>query len=276
MRNKTSILVNGKRYGKYDGMLLAMEIFPELCPWRDVVVVEDKGKWEEIQRECGDFATIRVDVPIGQRKLLKDVNTRGFIDDIGPILKTIKGKCRDAVVLVAKTETPPMERYLDDGGFNIGIFDDGSIKQIVIEVVGKGFDGHEVTRGISAHERWVIPYDQKHVYDLKCGVMSDAEYSGILPRDYSCDRKRRIKFLTEDLSNTTGITEAAVSDAIPEGYVSMEGSLMLTKLLRAVGSWLHGGMEGLELSSKVSVAIQGNFINGSPEIWGLFLPEYWS
>lgn len=268
-------LIKGRRYGKYEGMLLAMENFPELCPWLEVTAVEDKNAFVEIKREYGDFVVIRVDAPIGQRKLLKDVNTRGFVDDLGSILKTIKGKCLNAVVLVAKSKDTPAERYLDDGGFNVGIFDDGMTKEILVEVVGKGFDGHEVTRGISVHECWRIPYDQKHVYGLKCGVMLDAEYTGVSRERYAHDREQRIKLLTEGLNNVDGIDEAAVSAAIPEQYESMEGSVMLTKLLTEVGRWLYDESELLSASDKVSVAIQGNFINGEPEIWGLFLPEYW-
>lgn len=272
---KEEHLVNGRRYGKYEGMLLAMENFPELCPWLEVTAVEDENVLEKIQCEYGDFAVMRVDAPIGQRRLLKDVNTRGFVDDLGSILRTIKGKCLNAVVLVAKSKATPAERYLDDGGFNIGIFDDGMKKEILIEVVGKGFDGHEVTRGISVHERWRIPYDQKHVYGLKCGVILDAEYTGVSRERYAIDREQRIKLLTEGLNNVDGIDEATVSAAIPEQYKSMDGSAMLTKLLTEVGRWLYDEPELLSASDKVSMAIQGNFINGEPEIWGLFLPEYW-
>jgi len=55
-----------------------------------------------------------------------------------------------------KPKEQAIPRYEDDGGFNI-LFNMND--SVIIELVGKGFDGHELTRN-GMHERYQIPWSE--------------------------------------------------------------------------------------------------------------------
>ena len=63
----------------------------------------------------------------------------------------------NGVVLCMKAKEKGVHRYENDGAFNI-LFNMG--QSIIIELVGKGFDGHELTQGLALHEYYIIPWEK--------------------------------------------------------------------------------------------------------------------
>lgn len=260
----------GRRYGKKEGMELAKKFFPEICPWEEIRVIPNEEIWNRYKDEYGDFAVLRVDAPIGMRKYLKDVNTRGFTERVPEILKTLHERSAETVVLVAKTKQHPVERYLYDGGFNVSICNNLNVSEIIVEVAGKGFDGHEVTRGLAIHETWRGSLSGSAAKKLAHGNLNWCERTVVTRRKYREQRWKRIQMLTKEVN----ISRERVVTEIPGHYTSMSMSGMLKKLISEIGAWLEE--DPYILRQVTSLALQGNFVNGNPDLWQVFLPECWN
>ena len=102
----------------------------------------------------------------------------------------------------------PSERYERYAGISVGI---SLGRMIYIDAVGKGFDGREVLKGISCHERYSIPWTD--IRKVNIGNFKDYRTYLINDNDYEESREERIIFLT-----SCGIDKELVEEKVPKNY----------------------------------------------------------
>ena len=100
------------------------------------------------------------------------------------------------------------ERYEREAGISVGI---SLGNKVYIDAVGHGFDGREVLKGISCHERYSIPWS-----DLRrVSVDNFKEYRTYLIENekYFDSRKERINYL-----ESCGLEKDIIEENIPKEY----------------------------------------------------------
>ena len=123
-----------------------------------------------------------------------------------------------------KKETIP--RYQNDGAFNIAFFHGDSV---VIELLGKGFDGGQLTREKAVHERYTIPWNEVLFMRDKYDLQKSREVSKFVVPDeeYQRTRKERVAWLKSIESDKEAIEESNKKDkaTIPSQlYYNLPGS----------------------------------------------------
>lgn len=147
-----------KKYGKVRGTSLSMDLLPEVTPICDYVVIDSIEEWKAIEANWQGFSLQRIDGPFDAKKPTSaKYGTSGRPEDIPRLLEMAKKDCPEYVLLLMKTKEASVYRYDNDGGFNV-LFDFNRRNEVVIELVGRGFDGHELTSGAAMHEQYVIPW----------------------------------------------------------------------------------------------------------------------
>ena len=76
-------------------------------------------------------------------------------DNVEEIFKKIKEVDKDGVLVLFNLNHEPSQRYNRYAGIAVSV---SLGNEIIIEAVGKGFDGREVSKGICTHERYCIPW----------------------------------------------------------------------------------------------------------------------
>lgn len=269
LANERVEIINGiKHYGKLEGTRLAMKYLPEASPFTDVTLVLSVGQWEQIKSNYPEMVVCRVDVPIGQAKELRRLNTSGKTTEIPQILRRVRAVCPDAAVLVMHTKQPPTNRLYYNGGFNVSF---NYNHEMLIELVGPGFDGHELTYGLAVHEQWRVPWDG--MMDMKRwrGQAGYSHYT-VDPDLYTGQREARFVLLTGEC----GMDAQEVASNLPETYQPLAGRDMLETLMDKVVVPLMEATNPQIQQDWGNFGVQGNIVNGNPEAWEIFLPERWS
>ena len=91
---------------------------------------------------------------------------------------------------------------------------------IYIDAVGRGFDGREVLKGISCHERYIIPWSDIR----RVNIGNFKEYRTYLVNDseYRVSREERINFL-----KSCGISEDIINKNVPVEYTEIPDFIWL-------------------------------------------------
>lgn len=191
---------NYQEYGKLSGWYLGKCIGLNMV---EPLFIMDK-KIEKVEKEQifaklnSSYLLCRPDKPILSKTYLpegKDV----ALEDINDYFCEVRSYCSDAILLLIK---PPSLLY--NGSYQSRCKTDGGIvitveylTQVVIEVVGKGFDCGDITRGKTFHYSIVIPWgvfdgNIKSIYKfIKYGktmkAISDDEYAASIVQ-----RKKRL------------------------------------------------------------------------------------
>ena len=84
-------------------------------------------------------------------------------------------------------------------------------KTIYIDAVGKGFDGREVLKGISCHERYNIPWSE--IRKINIGNFKEYNTFIISQEEYLKSREERIGYL-----ENCGISKDVLEESIPVEY----------------------------------------------------------
>lgn len=265
---RVKIIEGIKHYGKLEGTRLAMKYLPESTPFTDVTLVVSVEEWEQIKDQYSEKVVCRVDAPIGQARELQQINTSGLASDIPQTLRRIQAVCPEAAVLVMKTKQEPVNRLQYDGGFNI-FFQYG--REMLIELVGPGFDGHELTYGLAMHESWRVPWEG--MMDMKrWRGQAGYAHSTVDPGLYIAQREARFILLTGECK----MDAAEVAAALPEIYEPLIGKMMLTALMDKIVVPLMQATNPQTLQDWSCFCVQGNIVKGEPEAWEIFLPQRWS
>lgn len=273
-------------YGKAQGMLLIQKYLPELYIFRSIDVVGTLAEWEEVKVKYGQNMVQRIDYPIGKSQVkLDEEGTNGLAESVPSLIARVQARNRkqtrreqtqaqdDGVVLLAQPIMSYPHRYLYPGGFNV-LF--RLEREIIIELVGRAFDVHELTQGLACHERYRIAWDcipcAKSHRDLMHG---NEAWDVVLADDYASQREARIDFLCKKCYYPRGIAERAV----PQRYTLLD-EIIIESLFEKMILPLCRQKHRLRRDGLTTFAVQGNIIqiNGEKQIhpWGIFRPEHWT
>lgn len=195
------------KYHRTRDMIHLLMYFPELSPVENLTIVKSVEDYLEHYEECKNLSGERNDTLI-TKPSMKSVEGSGKNPDIVSIFKKVKELDEDGVLILFSLNHPPSERYERYAGISVGV----SVGNFIyIEAVGKGFDGREVSKGISVHERYVIPW-----FDLGfCSTSNFTTYRTykISQNEYIKSRKDRIKFL-----ESLNLPKEEIEREVPKEY----------------------------------------------------------
>lgn len=262
-------------YGKARGMALVKKYLPKLNPFQYVDVVGALEEWEQVREKYGKTMIHRIDYPIGHSQVKQNAvqGTNGLVESIPELITAVRNQGDSGVVLVAQSLCPPPPRYLYAGGFNI-LFCVGD--HVIIELVGRAFDGHELTQGLACHERYRLNWDDiPFVMNRSDLVRRGTLKTWATVDEYFVQRSERVKFLTEVCHFPPEVVEASVPKLLP-----LLDDIALRRLLDDVVVELRGQRAKLEQDGMTMFGVQGNVvvIDGQMQIqpWEIFRPERWT
>lgn len=257
------------KYGKAKGIVLLQKYLPKISPFEDVKIISTIDEWNDVKDEYGDFISHRVDMPNGTPKKNAVKGTNGFKDSIQGLIEEVNKQGPEGVVLLMRTKEPPFYRYENDGGFNILFTLD---ENIVIELVGKGFDGHELTQGWAMHERYIIPWDEAlFIRDRIDMLKNDSVVKArVTPKCYTKQRKERVEFLRTDCHYDI----ADIEKNVPEQYNLIDNEI-IKRIMDDVILELITKHSLLKKDGLRRFAVQGNLIHGRIQPWEIFRAERW-
>lgn len=256
------------KYGKAKGIVLLQKYLPKLSPFRSIDIVSNIDEWNTIKDKFGDFVPNRVDYPIGDPKKNAIAGTNGLTNGMPELIKKVNDQSSNGVVLILPTKedvkVPP--RYEDDGGF-IVLFNMGN--SVIIELVGKGFDGHEVSQGFANHERYQIPWNEVLFMRNRKDMMKSqtVQKSFVTPENYEKQRKERIKFLHD-----AGYDLEKIEEKVPKEYTLIPDET-IERLLDDVILELMKKREMILQDGLTRFGVQGNIIDGKIQPWEIFRAE---
>lgn len=253
-------------YGKAKGIALLKKYLPGLNPFKTIQIVSTNEQWKKIQNQFSDRLTFRTDTKIGDSRNVRIEGASGKKEEVPEVLEQIKRQNPDAVLLLLETETPQIPRYENDGGFNVGF---NLNESVVIELVGKGFDGRELTRDKAVHERYVIPWNEILFMRNKADLMKNrnVEKSMVEPEEYQRTRQERMTFL-----KSVGCDDRILQESIPENYSQVDSSI-IDSILEDVVFAIYKRKGELPKDGLKNFNIQGNIVDGKLVPWEIFRPE---
>lgn len=254
-------------YQKAQGMSLAARHVAAYFPFSSTLrVVRTEQEWDAVKDEYGENLAYRVDSPVGSKQRLS-VNTTGAKKDVLPLLRQLRKKNDESALLLLSPTEEFVPRHEYDGGFS-ALF---SVNQeVLLEIVGSGFDGRNVTSGRMICERFRIPWK---VASAACTMDAETLLSFreqiITPEEYVELRQQRIEELVSD-----DLSKEFLESVIPEEYKWPEEAVL--DLVRNVIPRLVRKQPRLALEIGHEVyAMQGNFVRGKTHVWEIFDPSRW-
>jgi len=262
-------------YGKAQGMSLVGKYLPQINPFRSIVLVQTLDEWEQVKDQYSQSTIHRVDYPLGKSQAKRDATegTNGFAESVPELIATVQQQGEDGAVLLARTFTPSPPRYLYLGGFNILFYLEREIK---IELVGRAFDGNELTQGLACHERFCLDWDDTPFINSRADLYRRKAFRYLVsPEEYQAQREARIKFLVKGCHYPPD----AVERNVPELLVWVD-DLAIRKLFDDVVICLQGQKLALRSRGLTIFGVQGNIIMNDRQIqiqpWEIFAPKRWS
>ncbi|MBR2544053.1 hypothetical protein IKF04_02000 [Candidatus Saccharibacteria bacterium] len=271
-----------KKYGKLRGLLLLLSLLPDVAPISKYTIIRSIEDWEAIKYDWQGFSLQRIDGPLDAEKPTSaKYGTSGRPEDIPRLLEMAKKDCPEYVLLLMKTKEESVYRYDNDGGFNV-LFDFNRRNGVVIELVGRGFDGHELTSGVAVHERYVIPWEglsslketmERNPRDVKemAKLLSGYNTYTVSPEEYAKQREERFRYLTAGC----GYDPEIVEGKLPTTYQLLDRKLVYD-LIEKVVLELYRKSIRLFHEGLLYFGVQGNFANGKVQPWEVFIPERWA
>ena len=215
LRNEKDIK-NILKYHRAKDMINIMNFFPGLSPIDDLAIILDESDYLENKQKISHLTNIRNGNPINE-PCMKSIPTKDINPDYIKIIREIKKENNNGALILFHLNVNKTERYERYAGISIGI---SLGKKIYIDAVGKGFDGREVLKGISCHERYIIPWEDIR----KININNFKEYNTyfISQEDYLKSRKERINYLI-----SCGLSFDLLEQNIPKEYQEIPGFIWL-------------------------------------------------
>ncbi|MBQ2872413.1 MAG: hypothetical protein IJE89_00220 [Bacilli bacterium] len=206
LKNKKDI-DNILKYHRAKDMVNIMTFFPRLSPVDDLVVILDEEDYIKNKDRLLNLTSIRNGNPINE-PCMKSIPVKEIDPNYIEVIKEIKKENKNGILILFHLNVKPTERYERYAGISIGI---SLGKTIYIDAVGKGFDGREVLKGISCHERYSIPWSDIR----KINIDNFKNYNTfIISKDnYLKSREERINYLV-----SCGLSQKELDDNIPKKY----------------------------------------------------------
>ena len=204
------------KYHRAKDMINIMRFFPGLSPVKDLVVVLDEKDYENNINKLDGLDNIRNGNPITE-PCMKSIIIKNENQDRLEALKMIKKDNKNGVLILFSLDNELSNRYERYAGISVGI---SLGNAVYIDAVGQGFDGREVLKGISCHERYLIPWEDI----IKVNISNFDSYRTYLisQEEYIESRKERIKYLT-----SCGIDKKVLEDNIPKEYTKIPDFIWL-------------------------------------------------
>lgn len=258
--------LNPMKYGRAKGTILLQKYLPKITPFIDVKLLENVEQWEQIKGSYDERTSFRPDSLIGD-KIVRLEGSDGMLHSIPKMFEEMKQQNPNSALLLLKTKEKQLPRYQSDGGFNV-IFNMG--QNIIIEFVGKGFDGRELTHGIAIHEKYQIPWERTLFIKDKKDLIKENIVGKfcVSEKHYKAQRKERIGFLIERCH----YSEELLEESIPNTFTPMNSEI-LHQILDDVIFELYKQKNTLLLDGLTSFGVQGNIIDGKIEPWEIFRAE---
>lgn len=196
-----------KKYHRAKDMINIMNFFPGLSPVDDLAIILDEEDYLKNKEKVSHLTSIRNGNPINE-PCMKSIPTKEINPDYIEIIKEIKKENEKGVLILFHLNVTATERYERYAGISMGV---SLGKKIYIDAVGKGFDGREVLKGISCHERYTIPWQDIR----KININNFKEYNTyiISQEDYIKSRNERINYL-----ESCNIDRNILEKKIPKTY----------------------------------------------------------
>ena len=204
------------RYHRANDMVNIIKFFPGLSPIDDLVIVKNEEDYLANMDKISSLTSIRNGNPITQ-PCMKSIPVKEKNPDVLDIMRKVKQENKDGVLILFHLNVDATERYERYAGISVAI---SLGKYIYIEAVGKGFDGREVLKGISCHERYSIPWSDI----FKININNFKNYRTFLINDdkYNESRKERIDYLV-----SCGIDRNILEENIPLKYTEIPDFIWL-------------------------------------------------
>lgn len=263
------MMKNPMEYGKAKGIVLVQKYLPQINPFKRIDIISTMDEWNDVKDKYGEFVASRVDMPIAEAKKNVVKGTSGLPKSIPGLIEKVNEQSSNGVVLVMETKKQAVPRYEYDGGFNIS-FNTG--ENIIIEIVGKSFDGHELTQGLAVHERYQIPWDAVLFMRDRRDLLKSRAVAKfcVTPKNYAKQRKERVKFLRDvchyDIDK--------IEENVPKQYQLVDNNI-IKSILDDVILELMKKQDMLRQDGLRRFGIQGNLIEGRVEPWEIFRAERW-
>lgn len=264
---------NPMNYCKASGLMLARKHLPNVTPFTDIAVVATLEEWEQIKSRYGKTAAYRSDTLLGTPRNNVVNGTNGLLDQLPGLIQKVNTQSPDGVVLVMKSNSPIVARYAYSGGFNLALVVG---ETVTIEVVGQGFDGHELTQGLARHEAWVLKWRDAEQIDPrvpKATLQSALSHWQVDDEAYQQQRQARMDFLCSDELNYEPVM---VARSVPEHYTPATETGLIQRLLCQVVLPLTRQQASLMRNDLRVFGVQGNFVRGKPQVWELFRAQAWA
>lgn len=247
-----------KMYYRASDMLDFHFFFPESSPILNLAIATDVDDYLSNKQYFDSFDSYRVDSQKGY-SLITGIESTGGKTDFVELFSNIKKKNETGVILFFDLEGDPSERYERYAGISIVV---DMFDSVVIEAVGKGFDGREISKGICVHERYLIPWfeirslsiENFHMYNI---FLIDQQ-------DYLNTRKNRIEYLKK-----IGHSDIEFNKYIPVVYEKIP-DFIWDDLIRTVIKYLEKKEDLLIAGGYEHFAIGGNSEDKKCFMWQMY------
>ena len=250
------------KYGKAKGTFLVQKYLPNISPFVSIDLIKDAFEWKKCKDNYDEFSRIRPDALIGEVAPRLE-GSDGMLSSVPKMIEEMKKQNPNSALLITRTKTKQIPRYLDDGGFVI-LFDlDNSV---VVEFVGKGFDGRELTHGKVVHESYKIPWNSILYLKDKDSLIKDRNIIKhfVDEKNYNDSREDRIEFLIRRCNYDKDLLERE----IPKRYIPIDDSI-IRQVIDDVILVLYLAKKDLLLDNLKYFCVQGNIIDMKLEPWEL-------
>ncbi len=177
---------------KTPGIKLIRKYLPNIDANIQGYVVNTLEEWQQIKDRFPNTVTCRTD----SRLDLENINQHGATrpkDDIDNYIKEVREKFRNPYFICLELEPGTNERIYTQGGFVLDVKVGEDIK---IGYCGPGFDCGELTKGISEHESWVIPWTARDI--TSSDAIDKFRVNKISDKDYRKSVVKRMAFLIRE------------------------------------------------------------------------------
>lgn len=204
------------KYHRAKDMVNIMTFFPGLSPIDDLAIVLDEKDYLKNKDKLKGLTNIRNGNPITEG-CMKSIPTKEINPNPIDMLKKIKEENENGVLILFHLNVKTTERYERYAGISVGI---SLGKMIYIDAVGKGFDGREVLKGISCHERYAIPWGE--IRNINIDHFKEYNKFMIDNKNYQASRIERINYLV-----SCGIDRDILDKKIPKRYKAIPDFIWL-------------------------------------------------
>lgn len=258
------------KYGKAKGELLVRKYLPKRCPFESIDIISTIKEWEAIKDNYREFIFNRVDYPIGKAEKNAAELTSDNPESIPDLIKKVNMQGPNGVVLCMKAKEKGVHRYENDGAFNI-LFNMGH--SIIIELVGKGFDGHELTQGLALHEYYIIPWEKVLFMGNRKDLEKDEDVIKrfVDSKAYAKQRENRVKMLKDKCYHNDF---DKIEENVPKEYKKLDDNIIRDILDNIVFEMVRQENK-LRRDSLTKFGVQGNIVRGKAVPWEIFVPERW-